>query len=100
MIVEVAPQLRSVAGQSAKDLEISIFPNPVKNNLNIALSNVISTKYNVNILTVTGKKVMSLSAQLNNNNIIVNANTLTRGTYLLELVEENGTKWMSKFIKE
>jgi len=77
---------------------ISIYPNPVTNQLNIEFG--VSTSVNeqiqrISILNITGKIVKTI---VSNNNTI-DVSNLTKGIYFLQIQTENGMA-VSKFIKD
>lgn len=72
---------------------VSIYPNPVKNDLNIVSKEKIEK---VDIYNVVGQKVLT-QTQLNNNSISVSQ--LAKGTYILKVKTKLGVRNF-KFIKE
>ena len=73
--------------------ELAIYPNPVKNVLNIkGLDNTVKS---ATIFNVTGQKVISQTTNLNT----INTSALTPGIYFLNLETENTTKTV-KLIKQ
>ncbi len=72
---------------------LSVYPNPVKNNLFIELDNqeLISIK----IIDFSGKTIKTINGNANT----VNVSDLTKGIYFLQVQTENGLL-NSKFIKE
>lgn len=73
----------------------TIYPNPVKNILNIS-SNESLSLLDVEVYDLTGK--LFLSTSLKNNSI--NVETLSAGSYILILKDANGKKFVHKFLKE
>jgi hypothetical protein len=73
----------------------NLYPNPTKKILNINSNNTFSFK-SVSIFDLNGKIV--LKAKIENNSI--NVQSLTSGTYIVLLIDENGKNYSSKFIKE
>lgn len=71
----------------------SVFPNPTAEFLNIKNLN---GAYSYRISDVTGKLLLS-----DNNRTFsqINVNSLNKGLYLLEIIDENNTKSVSKFVK-
>jgi len=79
---------------------ITIYPNPVKNVLNVTIGSATNGTYGVRILTVAGKEAMSRrGVAVNDNTITLNASNLAGGVYMLELTDENGNKQLEKFVK-
>jgi uncharacterized delta-60 repeat protein len=71
-----------------------IFPNPVKNILNIQTSNDTPVT-SCRIVDVLGKIIV----EQNQNNNTINTETLSKGIYILEVYSEN-EKFTNKFVKE
>lgn len=70
--------------------DIVIYPNPVKDKLNIKTSN---SEVDVNIYSLTGENIMY------SNNKQIDVSELTKGIYLID-VRYNGQTYKSRFIKE
>lgn len=84
-----------LSSESFENLDVvSIYPNPVKNTLNIALSDN-SEIQNVVIYDITGKQVKSQDGNLTS----ISVEDLKSGFYLLE-VTIDGKKEVKKFIKQ
>jgi hypothetical protein len=73
--------------------EISIYPNPTQNTLNI--KGLPQGKYSYKILNTQGVKV--LDGKLNDENI--NSSSLENGMYFLQLWNEEGVVFVDQFIK-
>ena len=78
-------------GATASSRALSIYPNPAKNELNIAADQIIS---DVTITNLVGQTMMSL--QYNSKLVRINTATLPPGIYLVKV---NGMM-MRKFVKE
>jgi len=79
---------------------ISIYPNPVKNALNITLGTG-NGNYDVRIATIAGQQVFGKSgAALTNGKLTLDASNFAAGVYVLELVDAKGNRQQEKFIKE
>ena len=85
------------------NFEISdIYPNPAKEKVNIVVSSFAERKANFIITDLTGKVVLQQNQQIMNgeNNIQLNVNSLTAGSYILKVVCDNGCETEpKKFIK-
>lgn len=85
---------------SVESLEINafkIYPNPVKNNLNVVLPKNIETA-TLELYNILGKRVMTTSFNLKNNTL--NLSHLTRGIYIAKLQSTNLISSAFKLIKE
>jgi len=73
--------------------EIVIFPNPVKDDLHINLSNQ---------KTIQTVKIYSLKAELLliSHQADINSNQMAAGVYLVEVIDENGAIYRKKIIKQ
>ena len=75
-------------------LDVSMYPNPASDRLNISASNTIK---NASIFNILGKKVMSL--EINKNSESIDVSSLASGIYLIKYQLDNATG-TAKFIKE
>ena len=80
-------------------LSINIYPNPVKNSLNLTLGTATNGYY-VRITTVTGKEVYGKNAMLTNGKLELDASSFANGVYVVELTDYQGNKLQQKFVKE
>ena len=74
---------------------ISYYPNPVFNDLNIKSETEI---HNVDIYTITGQKIKSVS--LRNHSTAIDLNDITQGTYFVAVTLKNGTRSIQKIVKK
>ena len=74
---------------------ISIYPNPVSNNLSI---NNIEGINIINLSNILGKKIRS--TKVSGDNITINVADLPKGVYIISLIDNNRNISISKFIKE
>ncbi len=72
---------------------ISIYPNPVSNTLNI--SSVNSVINSITIFSLTGKKVLEVSEELNS----IDVSNISKGMYFIEIFTSEGSS-VKKFIKK
>jgi hypothetical protein len=85
----------ATAGVSDNELlNVSMYPNPASDRLNISASNTIK---NASIFNILGKKVMSL--EINKNSKSIDVSSLASGIYLIKYQLDNATG-TAKFIKE
>jgi hypothetical protein len=89
-IITISNQTVSINELNSKNL--TIYPNPVKNNLVVELVNQTITE--INVVDLTGKTVKSNNGNTNS----INVTDLTEGVYLLRLITEHGLV-IKKFIK-
>jgi serine protease AprX len=94
-LIVSGPQVLSTKETAKIDDAISIYPNPVANSLNFAVSNSIVLS-DVSIYDVTGKQVIS-SKDLSSNSIDVSR--LQSGVYFAKFASEDKTV-TKKFIKQ
>lgn len=87
-----------------KNLEIvSLYPNPVKEKLNLIINANTAETFTLNIVDITGKKIAQQMVQLKqgSNTVDVNASQFPIGTYLIKLVSESNVELdTKKFIKQ
>ena len=80
---------------------ILVFPNPVKDDLNIKINNSSSNLESINFNTIDGKLIKSIkNFEINNNLILVNTSQFTSGLYFMTLYSEKGEKMTYKVIVE
>jgi len=75
--------------------EFSIYPNPAKNVLNIKSNDSITMK-NASVYDLNGKLILSSSIV----NDSINVDSLSTGSYILILKDNNEKEYTQKFIKE
>ena len=78
----------SNVGVGAEQLDLSVFPNPVENTLNIVATG--SKLKKVNVISVTGQRIASLNSQ--GESAVINTRNWKSGVYFVEVSTTNGTK--------
>ncbi len=76
---------------------ILLYPNPTSNLVQITITNSPETIDHITIYDVLGKNVMSISAVASNQKTI-DASTLAKGVYLVEITTEHHFKQIKKLI--
>jgi len=76
------------------NINIKAYPNPVKNELTIELSNTIANAYTVNVYDLSGKKIMSRVSDISNTNNKFNINTTNwnTGIYLVQIITDGAQR--------
>lgn len=89
------------SGKSTRLEIVSVYPNPVKDNLTILLGNTKNEKATVSITDYSGKILMQQAVQLINGTQTVHINTsmLSKKTYLL-VIQSNNEVVTTKFMKQ
>ncbi len=80
--------------------DISIYPNPAKNHLNIKINAAVNTQGTAMIFDLAGKQLMKQEIENGNQNIQFNIAELKGGLYLIKIHYENGFDVTKRFIKE
>ena len=75
--------------------EITLFPNPAENVLNVTMSS--ARIYTLSVLSAEGKTVLSEKI---NGNTQLNVSQLAQGLYLLRFSDEAGNSVIKRFVKE
>ena len=88
-------KITNVAGIEENSMEVSVYPNPATDVLNIQLTENASS---VSILGMDGKVVST--QVVNANTATVNVSNLVSGVYFYEVVAENGTIVRNTFVKK
>lgn len=79
--------------------DIKIYPNPVIDQVRIDIGNLnILGGYGVNIYTITGQSIYSVSNQ-NNPQISIDLSNIPNGVYIVNIITQEGVK-SHKLIKE
>ena len=82
---------------SFENFVFTMYPNPVKNIINISLNTAIPVEFKTaEIYDLTGRRVQITAIQ----NQSVNVDALSTGTYVLKLTDTNNKNYTQKFIKE
>lgn len=84
----------NMAVSSVKKGNIAVYPNPVKNNLNLNLPNGEKVS-KIEIYNLAGQNVLT-----NSGSTSLNLENLKAGTYIVTVTNTKGTSYSSKFIKE
>ena len=93
--------IASLITQNSAVNTIAIYPDPVKESLNISWMSATSVTYKLRVLSVAGKEVMNKQvASTNLTKLSIPATSLASGVYMLELTDEHGNKQQQKFVKE
>ena len=83
-------------------LTVSLYPNPVKDQLNLVIGSVIPQTVVLVVTDIFGRqvsqKVQKLS--LGNNYVALDVNQLSRGSYVINFISENGSSVIQKFVKQ
>ncbi|TRX66560.1 S8 family serine peptidase [Carboxylicivirga sp. M1479] len=78
--------------------KVSIFPNPVRDVLNVSSNMLLAGDVNYRILSVTGEVVKNGIISAGNLSAVIEVTTLTKGMYMLEL-SSNEISLTNKFTK-
>lgn len=91
----------SVAGikENKLNAELKLFPNPVSDKLIVGVSNSKTTKGQIEICDLQGKKVKSLSNVDFTLNTIIDVADLSKGEYFIKLITSEGVI-SKKFLKQ
>ena len=80
-----------------KKIEVNVFPNPVGDILNIETNHEQIISYQV--MDINGEVILSKNLKQNNNLKSIAVNNFKKGVYLLVLLDKEGKKSTTKFIK-
>lgn len=76
---------------------VKVFPNPVSNSFNILIDEPGFSQYQVEILNLAGQVLFTKN--FSDTHVLINAETLTSGMYLLKIKAENGKTFTGKLLK-
>ena len=87
--------------ENNKIKDFVLYPNPVKNNLNIEFNSRENTTVNISITNMMGQNVYSSNKQINegNNTIKINTNNYKSGIYFVNISNNKGMLITKKFVK-
>ena len=71
--------------EEINDIKVSVYPNPVQNQINFELS---TSNYAVRIIDITGKTISHTSSTANK--LKVNTSSLNNGIYFYTILNDNG----------
>ena len=80
-------------------MNVSVYPNPANNLLNIKLDLIKNGNIQVNVLNVLGQNVMSQSFNGTNEKLSLQVDALKPAVYLLNIMDGN-TRYSGMFVKE
>lgn len=90
----------SISNEKGADTEVSIFPNPAENELNVAIKSVKSKQATVTIKDVIGRQIFVENVDLMNSYAVstINTSSLADGTYLVTIHYDNEPAKTQKII--
>ncbi|WP_405295583.1 T9SS type A sorting domain-containing protein [Algibacter sp. Ld11] len=90
----------SLSIDEESSIKLVLYPNPVGNNLNIALPHSFNTG-SVEVYSLLGTLInkTSINGNLNNSILVLPVTNLITGTYLIRVMSSDGASYSSKFIK-
>lgn len=86
-----------LANESFDNEAFSVYPNPVKNTLNILNAN--ENIKNAQVFDLKGRKVIDFKNVLSSSNVVLDFSSLEKGVYILT-IESNSSKSTKRIIKE
>jgi len=98
--VELIVNVNPVGIEESFMNQVSIYPNPAGETLNMALYSARDANINVQVVNQGGQVILSQTESLStgNNKTSVNTSELPNGIYTLKLIAEDGTLVQQKFI--
>jgi hypothetical protein len=86
--------------EESKESNLSLYPNPVTDQLFINLSSISAGIYQLEILNLQGQNIQTTDIRVAGNKCIkINTQALPSGVYLLRLKQEDGVLFNQKLIK-
>ncbi len=89
--------LTSVSEQ--KQLEAEVYPNPIKETLNVSLLNANHSFVQMTIYDLYGKQVFDKTNRISQNNYILDLSVLPKGIYILSIVSDSGN-FVKQIVKQ
>ena len=87
----------STVAELQNSVSVSLYPNPVSNNLYVVIRGVLPTGLKAKLTTISGTIIEELN--ITENTTMLSVESYPTGMYYLELRDLNGTKCVEKFIK-
>ncbi len=84
--------------RGAANLNITTYPNPFSNTINLTFNNGDNSMVNAKILDMSGRVLESI--KLRSNEIVEVGSTLPAGLYFVEATTESGLKSVTKIVKQ
>ena len=84
----------AISNKTSNKIELAIYPNPASDNINVSFNLTTKSDVSINIYDLSGKLVQSKSeGSLNKGkqDVSLNINSLTRGTYIARIIAGNKT---------
>ncbi len=80
--------------------KVSLYPNPSNGQFTISINTENANEYIINIFDLSGKLVMTQnqSANAGSTNIAINASNLAKGTYVLQMINKEGKRFVNTLI--
>lgn len=79
---------------------LSVFPNPFDNNINIDWKGKTASKSKISLVNIVGQNIFSTTKTLVTGNNSIDLPALTNGQYVLLIQDENGNTWSQKLIRK
>ncbi len=97
--LEMCTSASVATNEAANDFLFQLYPNPVTNDLTIEWGEISGRQYSLHIVNDLGTIIKKLSVPDNKNSIITSVSDLPNGVYFVQIVVDNQTKQVLKFIK-
>jgi len=83
------------------DYSVSVFPNPIQDQLNVTLNNTDNENFQLNIYSVDGRKLITtnVTSESGLNNFVVNTTTLKSGLHFITINKNGSVIGTMKFSK-
>ncbi len=86
--------------QSGKSVTLYLYPNPIKDQLNIVLNSGGNNRYELRVTNMYGQSVLATNIPVNNGVIKVSTTDIPPGAYIVRLVSNKGEIVTETFIKQ
>jgi hypothetical protein len=92
--MDVPAPLRE-ASETARELNVSVFPNPASDQITITAGEAISS---IEISDITGKIIKSMNSNLTETKTEISLAGFKKGLYIIKVVSESGDVTINKFV--
>lgn len=93
----LVPAIVAVTNFDGAGVEVTFFPNPVQNQMNVRIDDASITEMNISVINLNGQRVNNWN--LGNGNNVIDFTSVPAGTYTLE-IELDGATYSKQVVKQ
>lgn len=93
----LVPAIVAVTNFDGAGLEVTFFPNPVQDQMNVRIEDASITEMNISVININGQRISNWS--LGNGNNLIDFSKVPAGTYTLE-IQLDGETYSKQVVKQ